>query len=463
MPKLRLYNSLTREKEEFIPLRADDVRVYACGPTVYNYAHIGNARMAVVFDLLANVLRSIYPKVTYVSNITDIDDKIIAAAKESGETIDAITKKFEEIYNSDMKALGVDAPDVQPRATEFIEQMKALIQKLIDEGHAYEAEAHVLFHVPSFKKYGELSGRSRDEQIAGARVEISPFKKDPADFVLWKPSAADQPGWDSPWGRGRPGWHIECSAMAGDILKLPFDIHGGGADLKFPHHENEIAQSCCAQGDENDLRSFANFWVHNGFVTVGGEKMSKSLGNFLLVHDLVKEFPGEALRLTLLSAHYRQPLDLTKEKIAESKRVLDRFYRMIDAFISDPRVYESKELPQPQIIPEVLDALFDDLNTPKAIAELHRFFECPHDNLSALKVALDLVETGKLLGIFQANPHQWLGYGSTSNSIEKLLAERIEAKKAKNFKRADEIRDEVNALGFAIEDTPEGPKARKIN
>ncbi|HQX26449.1 MAG TPA: cysteine--tRNA ligase [Alphaproteobacteria bacterium] len=455
MPKLRLYNSLTRKKEEFTPLDPSHVRVYACGPTVYNYAHIGNARMAVVFDLLANVLRSIYPKVTYVSNITDVDDKIMVAAKESGEAIDVITRKFEKIYNEDMAALGVAKPDVQPRATEHIPEMIALCEALIKRGHAYEAEGNVLFNVPSFAAYGGLSGRSRDEQIAGARVDVAPYKKDPADFVLWKPSAADQPGWDSPWGFGRPGWHIECSAMAEKHLGLPFDIHGGGADLKFPHHENEIAQSCCAHGKDDDLSAFAKMWVHNGFVTVGGEKMSKSLGNFLLVHDLIEEFPGEALRLTLLSAHYRQPLDLTKEKIAESKRILDRLYRTL----YDLRDVQISKSPAVADI-EFQEALLDDLNTPQAIAVLNQISSASANDAEEKKT---LLAAGGMLGLLQQNPAKWLGYDvSGDNDVEKLLAERTEAKAAKNFKRADEIRDEVKALGFTIEDTPEGPKARKI-
>ena len=314
MIDLKLYNSLTREKQTFTPIDPDHVRIYACGPTVYNYAHIGNARMAVVFDVLARVLRTQYPKVTYASNITDVDDKIMAAAIETGESIDTITKKFERIYNEDMAALGVSAPDIQPRATDHIGEMIALMQQLIENGHAYAAEGHVLFDVPSYPAYGALSGRSRDEQIAGARVEIAPYKRDAADFILWKPSNQDQPGWPSPWGRGRPGWHIECSAMSEKHLGLPFDIHGGGADLKFPHHENEIAQSACAHGHKNAPDSFAKYWVHNGFVTVDGEKMSKSLGNVTLVHNEIEgqgAKHGTIIRMALLSAHYRKPVSYT--------------------------------------------------------------------------------------------------------------------------------------------------------
>ena len=285
--------------------------------------------MAVVFDLWVRLLRHLYPKVTYVSNITDVDDKIMNAARETGEPIEAITEKYTRIYNDDMASLGVREPDIQPRATAHIPDMIEQIQRLVDKNHAYENQGHVIFNVPSDPSYGALSGRSRDEQIAGARVDVAPYKKDPADFVLWKPSADDEPGWDSPWGRGRPGWHIECSAMAEIHLGLPFDIHGGGADLKFPHHENEIAQACCAHGREEAPESYARYWIHNGFVTVEGEKMSKSLGNCLLVHDLIKDCPGEVLRLTLLSAHYRQPLDWTQDKIHQNKKLLDKLYHKL--------------------------------------------------------------------------------------------------------------------------------------
>lgn len=461
MPNLRLYNSLTREKEDFKPLDPAHVRVYACGPTVYNYAHIGNARMAVVFDLLARLLRMQYPKVTYVSNITDVDDKIIVAAQETGEAIHAITQKYSRIYNEDMAALGVAVPDEQPRATEHIGGMIALIETLIAKNHAYAAEGHVLFSVPSFPAYGGLSGRSRDEQIAGARVEVAPYKKDAADFVLWKPAKDSEPGWDSPWGRGRPGWHIECSAMAGQILGLPFDIHGGGADLKFPHHENEIAQSCCAEGALNDLSAFAKVWVHNGFVTVGGEKMSKSLGNFLLVHDLIEEFPGEALRLTLLSAHYRQPLDLTREKIAETQRYLDGIYRVL--YDLHDVAAEYSNVPNP-----ILEELCDDLNTPMAISILKDVARAAANEKDLRALAKGrLLAAGRILGVLQEDPTVWLGYGQASNDdaekIEIFLQERQEAKKNKDFKRADEIRDQLMTQGIAIEDTPQGTKWKKIS
>jgi len=464
MASLKLHNSLTRTKDNFAPIDPSNIRLYACGPTVYSYAHIGNARMSVVFDLLVNVLRTLYPKVTYVSNITDVDDKIIKAAAETGEEISTITEKYTNIYNTDMASLGAKAPNVQPRATAHIPHMITIIETLIDKGHAYEADGHVLFHVPSFPEYGGLSGRSRDEQVAGARVEVASYKKDPADFILWKPSTEDEPGWNSPWGenngRGRPGWHIECSAMAAEHLGLPFDIHGGGADLKFPHHENEIAQSCCAQGDKDDLSSFAKYWVHNGFVTVNGEKMSKSLGNVVLAHDLVKEHAGETLRLTLLSAHYRQPLDWTEESITQSKKTLDRMYQHLRE-IKDVAADENAELPA-----DIMSALYDDLNTPKAIAALCALTKKTAETKSSEGKA-QIIVASKTIGILQQNPEEWLGYGASNDSvdtqrIEALLQERTQVKQDKNWARADEIRDELTAMGIAIEDTPQGAIWKKI-
>ncbi|MGB5950784.1 MAG: cysteine--tRNA ligase, partial [Parvibaculum sp.] len=325
--RLMLHNSLTRRKEVFEPADPARVTMYVCGPTVYNYAHIGNARPAVVFDVLARLLRRLYPNVVYARNITDIEDKIIAAAKEQGVEIAAITEKFAQIYREDMGTLGVLPPDIEPKATETIAGMIAMMERLIASGHAYEADGHVLFNVPSYADYGRLSGRNRDDMIAGARVEVAPYKKDPADFVLWKPSTPDQPGWDSPWGRGRPGWHIECSAMIEKHLGRTIDIHGGGIDLQFPHHENEIAQSNCA----HDHAPLARFWLHNGFVNIEKEKMSKSLGNVLLVHDLIAQAPGEAIRLALLNGHYRQPLDWTADGLAQARRMLDRLYGALRA------------------------------------------------------------------------------------------------------------------------------------
>ncbi len=464
---IKLYNSLAREKQIFEPIDPHHVRVYACGPTVYNYAHIGNARMAVVFDLLVRVLREIYPEVTYASNITDIDDKIMEAACETGDKIENITRKYEKIYNDDMASLGVLAPDVQPRATDHIPEMIRLMERLIARGHAYAAEGHVLFHVPSDPSYGALSGRSRDEQIAGARVDVAPFKKDPADFVLWKPSTGDQPGWDSPWGYGRPGWHIECSAMAEKHLGLPFDIHGGGADLKFPHHENEIAQSCCAHGHETRPEEFARYWVHNGFLTVEGEKMSKSLGNFKTAHELLERHKGEVLRLCLLSAHYRQPLDWSEALLEQNRKALDKFY---DPLLRSEK-FATVHVPEKdwKIYPPVFDALCDDLNTPLAISKMHELSkqswrtDLSDDEIYDTKALL--LGTGKLLGILQAkNKEDWFEARVTRSGeisrddIDALVAKRQEAKKAKDFATADAIRKDLDEKGIVIEDTPQGPQ-----
>lgn len=458
MSPLRLYNSLSRNKEEFVPIDPGHVRIYACGPTVYSYAHIGNARMAVVFDLLARLLRHQFPQVTYVSNITDVDDKIITASQETGEPIDQLTRRFEAIYNADMAALGVSAPDIQPRATGHINEMIALSEQLIARGHAYAADGHVLFSVPSFPKYGTLSGRNRDDQIAGARVEVAPYKKDPADFVLWKPSNDAQPGWDSPWGRGRPGWHIECSAMAEKHLGLPFDIHGGGGDLKFPHHENEIAQSCCAHGNEDDLSAFAKYWIHNGFLTVEGEKMSKSIGNIVLAHDLIEQgIKGEIIRFALLSGHYRQPLDWTEDGMTQSKRTLDRFYKILHDLADLPLV--AVELPE-----GVMDALNDDLNTPKAYAELNALAKEAADKKTS-EAKTKFIAAAALMGFLLENPADWLGLNQAADPdaarIDALVAERTDAKKAKNFARADAIRQELTAEGIIVEDTPNGAVWRR--
>jgi cysteinyl-tRNA synthetase len=457
MLSIKLYNSLKRQKEEFVPLDPSNVRMYACGPTVYNYAHIGNARMAVVFDVWARLLRHIYPKVTYVSNITDVEDKIMIAAKEQGVAISDITQKYTKIYNNDMATLGVQMPDIQPKATEHIQEMIYQIADLIAGGHAYEAEGHVLFNVPSDPSYGALSGRTRDEQIAGARVEVAPYKQDPADFVLWKPSTEDQPGWDSPWGFGRPGWHIECSAMAEKHLGLPFDIHGGGADLKFPHHENEIAQSCCAHGRADDVESFSKYWVHNGFVTVEGEKMSKSLGNFLLVHDLIEQYQGEVLRLALLSAHYRQPLDWGEQCLYQCQKLLDKAYQKLED-LKDVEAKE-KEVPVP-----ILNALCDDLNTPLVIAEINKILK----EQEGEQLKSSLLAIGDLMGIFQQDASKWSASQSEGVSdeeiakIEALIAQRIEAKDNKDFDRADEIRGELSAMGIEIKDTREGTDWEKV-
>jgi len=453
---IRLNNSLSRQKEEFVPLDPKDVRLYACGPTVYSYAHIGNARMAVVFDVWARLLKHYYPKVTYVSNITDVEDKIITAAEKEGVPIAEVTEKYTKIYNDDMASLGVRIPDVQPKATEHINEMIAQIEKLIEKGHAYEADGHVLFHVPSDPSYGVLSGRSRDEQVAGARVEIAPYKRDAADFVLWKPSNESQPGWESPWGNGRPGWHIECSAMAEKHLGLPFDIHGGGADLKFPHHENEIAQSCCANDKADEPTSFSKYWVHNGFVTVEGEKMSKSIGNVLLAHDLIKDHKGEVLRLALLSAHYRQPLDWNDQILHQAQKLLDKGYKALidlkDVEVSDVTIPNN-----------FLEALSDDLNTPLAIVEINKILK----EQSGVKLKSSLLAIANLLGIFEQDPMEWFDEKNDISDkdiekIEQMIAARNDAKKKKDFILADKIRDDLVGMGVEIKDSREGTNWQKI-
>ncbi len=454
MSDLKLHNTLTKSKESFVALDPAHVRMYVCGPTVYDRAHIGNARPVIVFDVLARLLRRLYPRVTYVRNITDVDDKINAKAKASGRPIAEITAETTKLFHEDMALLGALPPDIEPRATAHIAQMIAMIQRLIDEGHAYEAEGHVLFHVASMEDYGKLSGRSRDEMIAGARVEVAPYKKDAADFVLWKPSTDDLPGWDSPWGRGRPGWHIECSAMSREYLGETFDIHGGGQDLIFPHHENEIAQSeCCNHAP------FARFWLHNGFLKVGGEKMSKSIGNILSVHQLLGEAPGEAIRFAVLSAHYRQPLDWTDEGLKAAKSALDRLYRALEAA---PNAKAAATVPE-----NVLAALMDDLNTPLAISHLHELASALNkatDQSEKDRWAGDLLAAGALMGLLQTDPTGWLqGAGKEGvGEIEALIEQRIAAKKARDFALADRIRDELKAQGILLEDGPGGTSWRKL-
>ena len=457
MSKLKIQNTLENTKEEFIPVDPSNVRIYACGPTVYDYAHIGNARMAVVNDLLVRLLRTLFPKVTYVSNITDIDDKIIEAAQTANISMQELTLKFEAIYNEDMAALGVRLPDIQPRATDHIAEMIDLTKTLVKLGHAYEKEGHVLFHVPSFEKYGCLSGRNRDEQIVGSRVEVAPFKKDPTDFILWKPSPDPLPGWDSPWGFGRPGWHLECSAMSEKTLGLPFDIHSGGMDLIFPHHENEIAQTCSAHKKINNPKYFAKYWFHNGFVNVEGEKMSKSIGNIRLVHEMIKEYKGEVLRMALLSAHYRQPLNWTKGIIKQNSTMLDRLYRTLKDLEHIDAYTNNHALPQ-----NILEGFYDDLNTPKVIAELNiltnKVTKVDEEEKSLIKYCL--LETGKVLGILQQDPGEWLGYGQSKNldeaTIENLIKDRNEARRNKNFEMADSIRKKLKESGIEIEDKSDG-------
>ena len=445
---LQITNTLSRQKEEFKPVDPDHVRMYVCGPTVYDFAHIGNARPVVVFDVLYRLLQRLYPKVTYVRNITDVDDKIIAASQEGGENIDAITLRYSDAYHDDMAALNALPPDIEPRATDHIPQMIVMMEKLIASEHAYAAEGHVLFNVQAMADYGKLSRHSHDELIAGARVEVAPYKKDPADFVLWKPSSDDQPGWDSPWGRGRPGWHLECSAMSETHLGVTFDIHGGGQDLIFPHHENEIAQSVCA----HDGAPFVNYWMHNGYLTVDGEKMSKSLGSFHTVHDLLDHTPGEAIRLSLLSAHYRQPLDFSLKVLEEAKGQLDRLYTALRG-VTDVDGKTNHE------VATVQTALEDDLNTPKAIAELHTLatdLNKAGDAAEKATLKSALLSGGALLGLLQRDPEDWFRQGAEDidePAIEDLIRQRSEARAAKDFAEADRIRDELAADGIILEDS----------
>ncbi|RZO26048.1 MAG: cysteine--tRNA ligase [SAR86 cluster bacterium] len=450
MKTLQIFNTLSGKKEVFEPIDNNHIKIYACGPTVYNYAHIGNARMAVVFDTFVRTLRTVYPKITYVSNITDIDDKIIEAAKESNTEITAITDKFTKIYNDDMAMLNVIKPDVQPKATEYIPEMIELIINLIDKGFAYEEKGHVLFHVPTYSNYGKLSKRNRDEQIAGSRIEVAPYKKDPSDFVLWKPSTSDQPGWESPWGFGRPGWHTECSAMSEKTLGLPFDIHGGGRDLIFPHHENEIAQSCCSTANEHEPDSYAKYWMHNGFVTINGEKMSKSLGNIILVKDLIKDHHGEVIRLALLSSHYRQGLDWNDKIIHQAKKLVSKIYQILDD-LKDIKI-ENVTLDNSSI-----SIIFDDFNTPGLIAELNKiakkYSSDDKDNKQIIKSKLTLI--GSVLGLFQDKAFNEISV-DVKSKIDDLINKRDLAKKEKNFDLADDIRNELNEMGIEIKDTNDG-------
>ena len=433
--------------------------MYVCGPTVYNYAHIGNARPAVVFDVLYRLLRRRFGCVVYARNFTDVDDKINTAAKMAGQPISYITERYIDAYHADMAALGVLTPDLEPRVTDHIPDIIDMVERLIARDHAYAVEGHVLFHVPSFSAYGALSGRNRDEMVAGARVEVAPFKRDPADFVLWKPSTPDLPGWDSPWGRGRPGWHIECSAMIEKRLGATIDIHGGGQDLIFPHHENEIAQGTCA----HDGQLYCRYWVHNGFVTVEGRKMSKSLGNVLLVRNLLDEAPGEAIRFALLGAHYRQPLDWSADGLAQAKRGLDRLY----GTLRDLKSISNIDCP-PGLLDAFEAALEDDLNFPGAIAELFQIAKAARRataaaDRAAYKAALR--EAGGLLGLLQEDPAAWFERQSEdicdAARIERLVGARETARSSKDFAEADRIRDELIALGIAVEDRVEGPVWRK--
>ena len=452
---LRLYNTLTRRIEPFTPLDPALPTMYVCGPTVYNYVHIGNARGPVLFGVLADVLRRRFGGLQYARNITDVDDKINAAAKELGAPISTITDRFAAAYREDMAALGIAPPDLEPEATAHIPQIIAMIERLIGNGHAYAAEGHVLFAVNTFEGYGKLSRRDPEDMIAGARVEVAPYKRDPGDFVLWKPSTDDLPGWDSPWGRGRPGWHIECSAMAGAHLGETIDIHAGGIDLQFPHHENEIAQSECAHGG----KVFARWWLHNGMLNFGGAKMSKSLGNIEKVHDLVRAHPPEVLRHALLSAHYRQPLDWSDALIEQSLRTLDRLYGTLRDLADVQAV---------AVIPDSIEAaLDDDLNTPQVLAEIARIAgearkaETPE---ARSRLKSELLGAGFALGLLQQAPSAWFGRGASNDDdsrIQSLIDERNLAKQARDFTRSDAIRDQLAAEGILLEDTAQGVRWKR--
>ena len=445
-----LFNTLNGQKEVLEAFDPEHLKIYACGPTVYNFAHIGNARMAVVFDTLVRTLRTVYPKVTYVSNITDIDDKIIEAAIEQKVEISAITEKYTQIYNEDMAKLNVLAPDVQPKATEYISEMIELIEELISKDFAYEKEGHVLFHVPSYNNYGKLSKRNRDEQIAGSRVEVAPFKKDPADFILWKPSIDNQPGWESPWGFGRPGWHTECSAMSKKTLGLPFDIHGGGRDLIFPHHENEIAQSCCSSANIDEPTSYAKYWMHNGFVTIEGEKMSKSLGNIILVRELTDSYHGEVIRLALLSSHYRQGLDWNDKVIHQANKLINKLYEIKDD-LSEVAVSNSTTTDL-----DVISTLMDDLNTPGLIAELNKIVKEYNSSEEEREITKEkLILIGSVLGILQDESFNNIS-DELRKEVEELILLRDKAKGNKDYDAADKIREELLNLGIEIKDTSNG-------
>ncbi|RTL89937.1 MAG: cysteine--tRNA ligase [Hyphomicrobiales bacterium] len=459
-PALKIYNTLTRTKEAFQPIDASNVRMYVCGPTVYDFAHIGNARPLIVFDVLYRLLRHVYgaAHVAYVRNITDVDDKINARAAERGITIRELTEETNRVFQEDVRALGCLEPTEQPRATEHIPQMIAIIEKLIAAGHAYAADGHVLFDVPSMPGYGRLSRRSLDEMLAGARVDVAPYKRGDMDFVLWKPSKESEPGWESPWGRGRPGWHIECSAMSWAHLGETFDIHGGGIDLVFPHHENEIAQSCCAFGRD----VMANYWMHNGFLQVEGEKMSKSLGNFVTIHELLhtekfggRKWPGEVLRLAMLRTHYRQPIDWTAKALEESEKTLEKWRVAARAASSNEH-------------PPFIEALVDDLNFSKAEAEMHALASVADAEpesfvagaaLDSLRFCIELLGLG---GILDPSWNEVTVDPGLKEKVESLIAARLAARAAKNWAESDRIRDELAGLGVALKDNKDGTTTWKM-
>ena len=455
---LSLYNTMTAKKEVFEPLVPDTVTMYVCGPTVYNLAHIGNARPVVVFDTLFRVLQALFDKVIYARNITDVDDKIIAAAREGGCSIESVTEEFTGKYREDMAQLNTLPPTLEPHATHNIGAMIELTQTLVDKGHAYESQGHVLFAVESMEDYGRLSGRSLDDMLAGARVEVADYKRHPGDFVLWKPAAEEDPGWDSPWGRGRPGWHLECSAMIHAHLGETIDIHGGGRDLIFPHHENEIAQSRCAHGGD-----YVHYWMHNAYLDLEGEKMSKSLGNVRTVRELLQVYRGEVLRFALLSAHYRSPLNFSADLLEQAESTLGGLYSTLRDVQGVAAVGEVVLTEEP-----FFRALTDDLNTPVAIAEIHALAKQLHKASAAEKPALKarILAAGNLLGILQEDPEHWLQDATSENDIsaaeiEQLIDERQQAKLDKNYGRADEIRQQLLDQGVVLEDAREGTKWKR--
>jgi len=453
--KIYLFDTLSKKKKEFIPVDDQNVRIYACGPTVYNFAHLGNARMAVVTDLLVKVLKQKYKKVTFASNITDIDDKIIEASQEQGLPIGELTNKFHLIYNQDMESLGVSTPTFQPKATDYIIDMIEFIKSLVNNKCAYESNGNILFDTNSYKYYGALSKRVMDDQKTGTRIKTVNYKRNDNDFILWKPSSKNEPGWDSPWGIGRPGWHIECSAMSKKCLGLPFDIHCGGIDLTFPHHENEIAQSCSLGNGNLKPESFCNYWFHNGFVTFDNVKMSKSLGNIKLVRDLLNKYEGRVLRLCLLSAHYKQPLDFSETSLVQFKNYLqklDNFYN-----VNNLQNYEKEKILKNKYFEEFLGCLFDDINTPKALAILNEQISKARDaNVKEKNIILrSICHSLKLLGIEKKYLNK---YENDEREIIKLIKQRENARKNKNFNDADQLRDKLRKMHIEIEDTPDGTK-----
>ena len=427
---LKIYNTLSREKELFRPLNSKSIKMYVCGPTVYSYAHIGNARPAVIFDILYRLLKSIYPEVVYVRNITDVDDKINEAAKKLNKPISFITEKYTDIYHKDMQSLGILSPSHEPRVTDNIDQIISMIKRILDNENAYINDSHVLFDITSFEQYGKLSNRNMDEMLSGARVEVAEYKKNPGDFVLWKPSKDDEPGWNSPWGYGRPGWHIECSSMVETYLGKEIDIHGGGQDLIFPHHENEIAQSCSAHNN----KSYAKYWMHNGYLNMEGEKMSKSLGNIITVKELLEKYDGEVIRLALLSTHYRKPINFGESLLEQSKNILNKLYKNLN-----------NESHEDEISKDVINSLLDDLNTPLAISSLLK-----------IKCSKTLIKSANLLGLLNRTQEEWLSSNNKStmseNDIELLIQERDRARKSKDFAKADEIRDQLDQNNVILED-----------